>query len=139
MTQHSAKTEKKLTVLVLDDQPKWAELVKFILEKELGISPAVASSGQQALDLLAASPVDVVVSDINMPGMNGMQFLQRAGPMFPGTKFILMTADNVTDVMSEECIARGALGVVSKDEIDLNLLKLLRDLQVSDSLLRTCQ
>lgn len=129
MKKPSARDEKPLSVLVLDDQPTWRRLVKFMLENELGISPVVASTGQEALGFLESTPFDVVVSDLNMPGMNGMQFLHRARPAFPQTKFVIMTADSITCTISAEFIARGALAVVSKEEIDPNLLKLLRNLQ----------
>ena len=132
MTQDSAKTSQPLTVMVLDDLAMWRELVKFILEHELGISPVVASSGREALEMLEARPVDVVISDINMPGMNGIQFMHQARTVFPRTKFVMMTADQVTCTLSKECVSRGALAVVSKDEIDPNLLKLLRDLPKTD-------
>ena len=128
MTQDSANTGRPLKVMVLDDLAMWRELVKFILENELGISPVVASSGREALAMLQSYPVDVVVSDINMPGMNGIQFLRQARTVYPRTKFVMMTADSVSGTMSDECISRGALAVVSKDEIDPNLLKLLRDM-----------
>ena len=129
MNKPSADQQKPLTVLVLDDSATWRKLVKSILESELGVSPVVASRGQEALGIVESTPFDVVVCDINMPGMNGIEFLQRARPLSPRTKFVMMTADFVTHTMLEECISRGALGVVSKDEIDPNLLRLLRYLK----------
>ena len=132
MNRPSADQERPLTVLVVDDSATWRRLVKSILENELEISTVVASSGQEGLDILESTPVDVVVSDLNMPGMNGLQFLQRARPVSPRTKVVIMTADLVSRTMVEECIARGAFGVISKEEIDPNLLRLLRYLKESD-------
>jgi CheY-like chemotaxis protein len=130
MKKTSAGKEKvPLRVLVLDDLPTWRRLVKSILESQLGISAFVAANGQEALEILESTPVDVVVSDLNMPGMSGIQFLHRARPAFPRTKFVIMTADDVTCTLSKECIARGAFALVAKDEIDPNLLELLRNLQ----------
>jgi len=133
MNKPSASKEKlPLSVLVLDDVPTWRRLVKSILESELGISAVVASNGQEALEILKSTPFDVVVSDLNMPGMSGIQFLHRAKPAFPRTKFVIMTADAVTCTMSQECMARGALALVAKDEIDPSLLELLRNLKESN-------
>jgi CheY-like chemotaxis protein len=129
MKRPSAKKDRPLRILVLDDTRTWRELVKSYLENELGIAPIVASGGREALDILSASPIDVVVTDLNMPEMNGIQFVQRARPLFPTTKFIIMTADHVTCILSRECLALGAIAVVSKDEIDPNLLDLLRKLK----------
>jgi hypothetical protein len=61
-----------------------------------------------------------------------MQFLHRARPVFPRTKFVIMTADSITCSISAEFVAQGALAVVSKEEIDPNLLKLLRNLKESN-------
>jgi two-component system chemotaxis response regulator CheY len=65
------------TVLVVDDSSTIRKIIHRCLEKaELGITEVCeAGNGQEALDLLARRPVDLVLTDINMPRMNGMQFL----------------------------------------------------------------
>ena len=129
MKKPSTETDNPLTVLVLDDAETWRNLVKSVLERELGIAPVVASSGEEALEILHSRPIDVVVSDLNMPEMSGIQFMQRAKLVSPKTKVVIMTADLVTRILSEACMALGAFGVVFKGEIEPKLVKLLRELK----------
>ena len=132
MKKRSAKTNTPLTVLIVDDTPTWRKLLKSLLETECVNTPLVASSGQAALDILASSEIDIVISDLNMPGMSGMQLLQRARPRFPRTKFIMISAEVETDqATSEEYIAHGAIDVIPKTEIAPKLLHLLEKLKKS--------
>jgi CheY-like chemotaxis protein len=117
-----------LTVLVVDDTPSWRELVKSVLISELEITPLLASSGSQALGILNSRSIDVVVTDFNMPQMSGLEFMCKAKQRFPAPKFVIMTADTVSDIVAEECISRGAVAVVPKLEIEPELVSLLREL-----------
>jgi len=63
MVWPSRKTGWKLNILVL----------------ELGITPALASSGKNVLEILEALPVDVVISDLSMPEMDGVQLSTTKG------------------------------------------------------------
>lgn len=64
------------TILLVDDDPLFTELVKDLLETHR-YRVLVASNGADALSLLATQHVDVVVSDIEMPVMNGISFHAR--------------------------------------------------------------
>ena len=84
MTAQSDPTEPgPLEILVLDDDPKWRQLIAFNVELHLGISPVLASNGKEALKLMAERHFDVVLSDLFMPEMDGFEFLQRARVAFP--------------------------------------------------------
>ncbi|MFT3770002.1 MAG: PAS domain S-box protein [Minicystis sp.] len=63
-------------ILVVDDEPDAKELVKRLLEEQ-GASVTTASSAAEALDALAAGPLDALVSDIGMPGMDGYEMMRR--------------------------------------------------------------
>jgi len=83
----------KLSVLVVDDQLTMRSLVRSSLQ-QLGISDVREySGGAEALTSLHARPANVVISDFNMPGMDGIQFLQaiRAQPQYKSMAFILLT------------------------------------------------
>ena len=132
MKRPSAKTKKPLTILVLDDNALWRQLVKSIIKSDLEISPFLAASGKEALDILDAQQIDVVISDLNMPVMSGIQFMQQARRLYPKTKVIIVSA-TVADspTISEELINQGAFAVISKLEIATSLINLLRTLKKS--------
>jgi two-component system cell cycle response regulator CpdR len=67
--------------LVADDDPLALELIASMLE-ELGCETLTARSGRDALRLLASQKVDILVADINMPGLSGIE-LGRRGAEFP--------------------------------------------------------
>lgn len=83
----------QLRVLVVDDMATSRGLITQALDA-LGISNvATASDGRSALSSLAANPVHLVISDYNMPEMDGLQLLQtlRANPATQRTGFLLIT------------------------------------------------
>lgn len=86
------QTEPK-KVLVVEDDPVMADLVRFHLERA-GIEVAVASNGQDALDLLGRSDFDLVVTDYQMPGINGAELCQkmRGESRWSQTPVVLLTA-----------------------------------------------
>lgn len=64
------------TILLVDDSPTVRTIVKVYLTG-LDFAFLEASNGQEALDVLARSAVNLVIADINMPGMDGLTFLER--------------------------------------------------------------
>ncbi len=66
----------KRKVLVVDDNPDSVTIMRGILENR-GYEVVAANTGSEALDLLRREPVDVVLLDVMMPEMNGMEVLQR--------------------------------------------------------------
>ena len=79
-------------VLVVDDDPDVALLVKTVLERRAGCEVAVAHDGQSAVERLETFTPDVVVTDIEMPGLDGLELLaelRRNDPLLP---VIVMTA-----------------------------------------------
>lgn len=76
-------------VLVVDDETDVADLAEMLLSAH-GMDAVVAYSGAAALDMLAAQPdIDAVVSDVMMPGMNGLELAERIAHGFPAVKIIL--------------------------------------------------
>ena len=118
-----------LAILVLDDDLKWRQLIAFNVELHQGISPVLISNGKEALELMAESHFDVVLSDLFMPEMDGFEFLQRARALYPRTKVIMLSGDFLAfPVSPERLIQHGALATVPKAEISTTLQDLLRDL-----------
>ena len=80
-----------LRILFVDDQPKILRgLRRMLCDLDDEWEMEFAESGPEALDLMVAAPVDVVVSDMRMPGMDGSQFLAEVMKRFPDTvRFVL--------------------------------------------------
>jgi response regulator RpfG family c-di-GMP phosphodiesterase len=81
------------TILLVDDEVDILDSLKPVLESHIeDVEVRTAESGAQALDLLRKAPVDLILSDYKMPGMNGLDFLDQASRIAPGTPRILITA-----------------------------------------------
>lgn len=98
------------TVLLVDDDPG----VRFALTEVLtdrGYRVVTAGSGAQALTMLDG--VDVVVTDLSMPGMDGLELVAQIRARRPGLPVILLTAHG-SDNMVRIASSRGACGCLSK-------------------------
>jgi DNA-binding NtrC family response regulator len=78
------------TVLLVDDDPNVLDGLSRALRKE-PYEIATAASAEAALALMDAQPVDVVVADQNMPGMNGTELLARIRASYPKTMRLMLT------------------------------------------------
>ncbi len=118
----------KGVVLVVDDEP----LKRVTLQIELteaGYTVTETPDAASAMQHLRANPVDVVVTDVRMPGTDGLQFLRQVKAASPGTQVILMTAFGSIDV-AIEAMKRGAYDFLTKpfkSEILIERLDRLRN------------
>ncbi|MFW5775200.1 MAG: response regulator [Chitinivibrionales bacterium] len=89
---------KKYSILVVDDEPEIRELLSDYLADDAGYTVHTASTGEEALDsVLPSHAVDLVLSDINMPGMKGFELLNEVRERYPNTRRVLITAYDVED------------------------------------------
>lgn len=79
-------------VLVVDDDPDVGLLVKTVLERRAGCVVTLAEDGRTAIDRMTAERPDVVVTDIEMPGLSGLELLEELRRTHPGVPVIVMTA-----------------------------------------------
>ena len=77
-------------ILVVDDDPNILRNVREVLEEE-GHEVREAVTGKAAMELLAEASVDLIVSDINMPEMDGIELLMRVRDEYPGTRLLAMS------------------------------------------------
>lgn len=136
---------RKKTVLVVDDD-KMVRVTLQALVGSLGYECLVASSGREALELLAGNEVDLVVSDVVMPGMDGLELLEKVRNNHPGVDVIIATGFSERASYAE-VINAGAMDFIKKpiDQAELDaklarafrersLIRRLEQLSLSDSL-----
>ncbi len=81
------------TILLVDDEPDILESLSDLLSAGLeNVKVLAAPSGDAALAMMKKDNVDIIVSDFKMPGMNGLQFLEKAREIAPQVPRIMMTA-----------------------------------------------
>lgn len=103
---------RKLDILVVDDQPGVRYLLDIVF-REGGHNVRLAQNGLQAIDAVKAQKPDLVIMDVRMPQMNGLEALGRIKLISPETEVILMTA-YITDETIQSAIRKGALCCFNK-------------------------
>jgi two-component system NtrC family response regulator len=127
------------TILVVDDERNYLFVLEDLLADE-GYKVVTASSGNEALEKLKEDQIDAVLSDIKMPGMNGIEFLERVVAIDPGLPVILMTAfaevdqavlamkkgaiDHIQKPFDNDDIKRAVARAVQKRAMDRNRRKI---------------
>ncbi|HWA59101.1 MAG TPA: sigma-54 dependent transcriptional regulator [Gemmatimonadales bacterium] len=121
------------TVLVVDDERTLARAIKAYLA-ENGCETEVAHDAESALGLLPTLRPDVVITDVRLPGMNGIELLRKVREFDPAIAIVVMTAHGSIEG-AVEAVKLGAFDYVKKP-IDLEELKLLADRARENSHLR---
>lgn len=99
-------------VLLVDDEPHVTEILARILT-QAKVEPLIASSGDEALRMLVHHRVDLVITDILMPGMSGLELLEKVKGLFPTLPVIVLTAHGDFYV-AKEALNRGAFYFLTK-------------------------
>lgn len=104
---------KKHTVLVVDDDNLMREMLKAILRSEEYVVVGEASNGEDAIALCAKLNPGLVLLDIHMPKMDGLQALEAIRQAQPGVKVIMVSSDATMDKVAA-AVQKGAVGFVIK-------------------------
>lgn len=106
--------EKPMRILAVEDEPEYLEMLQEVM-RGLGHSMMIASNGSEALSALERQQIDVIISDVKMPVMDGLELhrLVRAKPNYANTPFVFLTG--VEDLT--------AVNLVCKTDCDLLLKK----------------
>ncbi len=108
-------------ILIVDDELSMREFLSILLERE-GYTPSTAANGFDAIKMLEKQDFDLVISDINMPGLNGLGLLEKIKSITTQTAVLMITAFSTTE-QAVEAMKFGAYDYISKpfkvDEIKL--------------------
>ncbi len=122
-------------ILIVDNEERFCKVVQAALEME-GLSARYCTSGKAALQFLQHHPVQIVVSDLRMDEMDGLQLLDRIKRNDPETEVVIMTA-YATQKTAVEALKKGAHDYLIKpfemDELVLRLRRILEQKQLRAS------
>ena len=100
------------TVLVVDDEKNYPLILGAVLEEE-GFEVLTANSGREALEIQKTSDVDLILTDMKMPSMDGIELLEKIKAGDPDMPVIMMTAYGSVD-KAVEAMAKGAYSYILK-------------------------
>lgn len=110
------------TILVVDDEIVIREMISKILSRN-SYQIILASDGFEALNLLEQNKIDVVMTDMKMPGMDGMELIELVKKNYPDMKIIVMTA--FEDIYTiKDAIMKGADEYITKpfNSYEINMI-----------------
>jgi DNA-binding NarL/FixJ family response regulator len=119
---------KPISVLLVDDNPAFLRIATRFLQQHDDLTVVgAASGGQEALTLAQDLQPDIVVIDLAMPGLNGLEAIPRLRAMLPEVGIIALTVLD-TNSYREAALAAGANDFVAKVSLDTDLLLAIRRL-----------
>src|SRR5688500_14583898 len=108
----TAAITQPLKCLVVDDEPRLRQVLLHLMRGD-GFTCLEASNGVEAIELLERQPVPLVMSDMRMPRMDGIELLRTLRQRWPDTAVVMITA--VADVeVAVSCLAMGAMDYLTK-------------------------
>lgn len=113
----------KAQILVIDDEPSVADALRIILEDD-GYQVAVATTGLEGIELARRRRFDVVVSDVRLPDINGLEVLRAVCESSPCSVVILITSHSTTKLL-QEAHSCGAFDVLQKPFPPSDVLRLI--------------
>ena len=93
---------KETVILIAEDEAVVRNLVRLMLSKE-GYATLTANDGQEAMEIceMFKDPIHLLLTDINMPRMNGLKLAERIRELRPDTKIMIMSAETADTIFRE--------------------------------------
>ncbi len=117
-------SEARPILLVVDDERANLESLERIFARE-GLDVRTADSGEEALDLLRQARVNVLLTDLRLPGLSGVDLLRHCRTLFPETEVILMTAFGTVET-AVTAMKEGAYDYITKPFKKGQVVKIVR-------------
>ncbi len=124
------------TLLIVEDERDLLQGLKRMVEPELGCRVLIADTAAEALETISGETIDVVLTDIRMPEMNGLALLQKIKEYDPAITVIVMTAYGTIE-KAVEAIKAGAYDFIQKPLDEERLIHLLKKGMELNRLVRT--
>jgi two-component system invasion response regulator UvrY len=116
-------TTKTVSVLIVDDQLPFRAVARTVIGLTAGFEVAgEAETGEQAVALAVARPPDLVLMDINLPGINGIEATRRIRAAHPGVAVILLSTYSEAD-LPDDAREVGAIAYVHKEDFGPALVR----------------
>ncbi len=100
-------------VLLVDDEPDMILGLKRLIQPELNCEVLIAESGQAAMEMVKNNPIDVMVADVSMPDMDGIELMEKVMAHTPAITTVIMTAFGTID-LAVKSLKKGAYDFVTK-------------------------
>jgi len=114
-------------ILVADDSPVERRLVGALLTRQIeDVTITYASDGLQALDELGKGSYDAIVTDFQMPNLDGLELVEKAAALCPGMPVVVITGCG-SESMAVRALEAGAASYIAKQDIDIRLIETVRN------------
>lgn len=123
-----------MKILIVDDEKSICDLLEIVFKRD-GYQVKTVSSGRAVLELLSREPFDLIVSDIKMPGMTGLELLREVRSLLPDVVFVFMTAFASTST-AIQALRMGANNYIIKTENFVDELKVVIEKEVQEMKVR---
>ena len=109
-------------ILIVDDDRSIRHILKEALSGEK-FNTDIVQDAESAIKLIEKTPIDLVITDLMMPGITGLEMMDKVKPNYPDIGFIFMTAFGTVDV-AVDALKKGAFDFIAKPFFQLHKLKL---------------
>jgi two-component system chemotaxis response regulator CheY len=129
MTQDTTETPRRLNVLVVEDSPPMRKMIVFAISRIKGLTVTEADDGVDALRKLASTKYDLIITDINMPILDGLKLVKRlrADGAYMKVPIIIITTEGAAEDR-QRALALGANAYITKPIQAPQVIKLVKEI-----------